>query len=113
MPLEAPLAPVIERVAALNARYAHHSAADVLAHALDDPQVGNSRFGFVVWRGIGGAVAHGFGHRSHDAGAVSGHRNAVSRKRWTISARWRDRLGLTGVQTIRPDRDRDLSERPQ
>ena len=40
MPLEAPLAPVAERAAELNARYAHHAAPDVLAHALDDPMVG-------------------------------------------------------------------------
>jgi phosphoadenosine phosphosulfate reductase len=42
MPLEAPLDPVSVRVADLNRRYAHHSAADVLAHALSDPQVGQT-----------------------------------------------------------------------
>ncbi|WP_099826371.1 phosphoadenylyl-sulfate reductase [Oceaniglobus indicus] len=41
MPLEAPLAPVAERVADLNRRYAHHSASAVLEHALSDPQVGS------------------------------------------------------------------------
>ncbi len=41
MPLEASLAPVTERVRELNARYAHHSAHDVLAHALADPLVGH------------------------------------------------------------------------
>lgn len=40
MPLEAPLAPVAERVADLNARYRHHGATSVLKHALTDPQVG-------------------------------------------------------------------------
>lgn len=40
MPLEAPLAPITERVADLNARYAHHSATAVLRHALTDPLVG-------------------------------------------------------------------------
>lgn len=40
MPLEAPLAPVAERVADLNARYRHHAATEVLEHALTDPQVG-------------------------------------------------------------------------
>lgn len=40
MPLEAPLAPVPERVADLNARYRHHSATAVLEHALSDAQVG-------------------------------------------------------------------------
>ncbi len=42
MPLEAPLAPVADRVRDLNARYAHHAAHDVLAHALTDPQVGQA-----------------------------------------------------------------------
>ncbi|MCG6904844.1 MAG: phosphoadenylyl-sulfate reductase [Rhodobacter sp.] len=40
MPLEAPLAPVSERVADLNHRYRHHGATDVLRHALSDPMVG-------------------------------------------------------------------------
>ncbi|MDJ1007245.1 MAG: phosphoadenylyl-sulfate reductase [Paracoccaceae bacterium] len=40
MPLEATLPPVAERAAALNARYRHHAAAEVLAHALADPMVG-------------------------------------------------------------------------
>ena len=38
MPLDA--ADVVERAAALNGRYRHHSAHDVLHHALEDPQVG-------------------------------------------------------------------------
>ena len=42
MPLEAPLAPLAERVADLNARYRHHAAAEVLSHALTDPQVGST-----------------------------------------------------------------------
>ncbi len=40
MPLEAPLAPVADRVAELNAAYRHHSAMDVLNRALTDAQVG-------------------------------------------------------------------------
>ncbi len=40
MPLEAPLDPVAEHVADLNARYANHSAISVLQRALTDPQVG-------------------------------------------------------------------------
>jgi phosphoadenosine phosphosulfate reductase len=45
MPLEAPLAPVSERVIDLNDRYRHHGATAVLEHALSDPQVG--RIGLV------------------------------------------------------------------
>lgn len=40
MPLEAPLAPVADRAAHLNARYRHHGATAVLERALSDPQVG-------------------------------------------------------------------------
>ena len=40
MPLEFPLPPVSQRAAALNARFAHHSAPDILAAALSDPFVG-------------------------------------------------------------------------
>ena len=42
MPLEAPLAPVAERVADLNRRYRHHAATEVLERALSDPQVGRT-----------------------------------------------------------------------
>jgi phosphoadenosine phosphosulfate reductase len=42
MPLEAPLAPVSERVAGLNSRHAHQSATQVLESALDDPLVGRT-----------------------------------------------------------------------
>ena len=42
MPLEAPLAPPAERTAELNRRFAHHAAAEVLAHALHDPEMGNA-----------------------------------------------------------------------
>ena len=40
MPLEAPLAPVADRVRDLNERYKHHGATSVLQHALGDAQVG-------------------------------------------------------------------------
>jgi len=40
MPLEAPLAPITQRVADLNARYRHHGAVAVLSHALADPMLG-------------------------------------------------------------------------
>lgn len=40
MPLEDTLPPASERVLELNARYRHHAAADVLAHALTDPLIG-------------------------------------------------------------------------
>lgn len=42
MPLEAPAISRDERVAELNKRYAHHSATNVLEHALYDPNVGRT-----------------------------------------------------------------------
>lgn len=42
MPLEAPLAPVNDRVADLNRRYKNHGAIDVLRRALSDPMIGNA-----------------------------------------------------------------------
>jgi len=41
MPLENPIPTLDQRVAALNARYRHHSATAVLERALHDPEVGN------------------------------------------------------------------------
>ena len=40
MPLEAPLPAAGARAAELNARYRHHSAQDILSHALSDPLTG-------------------------------------------------------------------------
>ncbi len=40
MPLEVPVSSTAERVAELNARYAHHAAPDVLGYTLEDPMVG-------------------------------------------------------------------------
>lgn len=40
MPLEAPLAPLANRVAALNARFEGHGAISVLSHSLRDPEIG-------------------------------------------------------------------------
>ena len=42
MPLEAPLSPLVDRLADLNARHAHHSATQVLDHALSNPLVGET-----------------------------------------------------------------------
>ena len=42
MPLELPLAPIPERVDALNIRYRNHGAVSVLSHALSDPMIGST-----------------------------------------------------------------------
>ncbi len=103
MPLEAPLSPVADRVADLNARYQHHSAADVLAHALNDPQVGAT------------ALVSSFGAES----IVLLHMVAVADRSTPVlfldtemlfpetleyQRDVADKLGLTNVQLIHPDR---------
>ena len=104
MPLEAPLDPVSVRVADLNRRYAHHSAADVLAHALTDPQVGQT------------ALVSSFGAES----VVLLHMVSVIDRTTPVlfidtemlfpetleyQREVADSLALNNVQTIRPDRD--------
>ena len=42
MPLEVSFPPAIERATELNRRYAHHAGTEVLAHALTDPEVGHT-----------------------------------------------------------------------
>lgn len=111
MPLEAPLAPVAARAAELNARYAHHAAADVLAHALDDPQVGQT------------ALVSSFGAES----VVLLHMVSVIDRTTPVlfldtemlfpetldyQREVADRLGLTGVRIVRPDRDRTFTLDP-
>lgn len=105
MPLEAPLAPVTERVADLNARYAHHAAADVLAHALDDPQIGPS------------ALVSSFGAES----VVLLHMVSVIDRTTPVlfidtemlfpetldyQRAVADKLGLTNIIVVKPDRER-------
>jgi phosphoadenosine phosphosulfate reductase len=104
MPLESPLAPVIDRAAELNRRYAHHSAADVLEHALSDPMVGSA------------ALVSSFGAES----VVLLHMVSVIDRTTPVlfldtemlfpetldyQREVAERLRLTGVRVIRPDRD--------
>ncbi len=104
MPLEAPLAPVAERASELNRRYAHHSAADVLAHALSDPQVGTA------------ALVSSFGAES----VVLLHMVSVIDRTTPVlfldtemlfpetldyQVEVAEKLRLTNVQIVRPDRD--------
>lgn len=112
MPLEAPLSPVTERVADLNRRYRHHSAADVLAHALSDPQVGST------------ALVSSFGAES----VVLLHMVAVADRTTPIlfldtemlfpetleyQRQVASQLGLTNVQLITPDRDQLFLRDPE
>ena len=103
MPLEAPISPISDRVADLNARYAHHAAADVLEYALFDPQVGST------------ALVSSFGAES----VVLLHMVSVVDRTTPVlfldtemlfpetleyQREVAGRLGLTNVQVIRADR---------
>jgi len=103
MPLEAPIAPVAERVADLNERYRHHGATSVLKHALSDAQVGRI------------ALVSSFGSES----VVLLHMVSVMARATPVlfldtemlfpetlgyQAELAEKLGLTDVRILRPDR---------
>lgn len=111
MPLEAPLDPAPLRVAELNGRYAHHSANDVLAHALSDPQVGHT------------ALVSSFGAES----VVLLHMVSVIDRTTPVlfidtemlfpetldyQREVADSLRLNNLHVIRPDRDRTFLRDP-
>ena len=111
MPLEAPLDPVSVRVADLNRRYQHHAAADVLAHALTDPQVGHA------------ALVSSFGAES----VVLLHMVSVIDRTTPVlfvdtemlfpetleyQREVADSLALNNLRIIRPDRDRTFLRDP-
>lgn len=104
MPLEAPLAPLEERVAELNARYAHHAAADVLQHALSDPMVGTT------------AMVSSFGAESvallHMVSVIDRttpvlflDTEMLFPETLAYQRELSERLGLTNVSVIKPNRD--------
>lgn len=109
MPLEAPLPHVAERVARLNGLYRHHAAADVLAAALTDPLAGSS------------ALVSSFGAES----VVLLHMVAVIDRSTPVlfletgmlfpetleyQQDLAEKLGLTNVQLISPDRSELLTQ---
>ena len=104
MPLEAPLPPIRERVAELNRRYRHHSAAAVLEHALNDPLVGPvalvSSFGAesVVLLHLVSTIDRSLPVIFLDTEMLFPETLAYQR---AVS----ERLGLGDVRVIRPDRE--------
>ncbi len=110
MPLEAPLSPIAERVAELNARHAHYSAPQVLGNALGDPLVGHT------------ALVSSFGAES----VVLLHMVSVIDRTTPVlfldtemlfpetlayQREVAERLGLT-VRVLRPDRDATFLQDP-
>jgi phosphoadenosine phosphosulfate reductase len=98
------MSPVAERVAALNARYKHHSATDVLHHAMTDPEVGRL------------ALVSSFGAESvvllHMAAVTNRHvpvlfidTEMLFAETLAYQLELTERLRLTNVQVIRASRE--------
>ncbi|MGR3289803.1 MAG: phosphoadenylyl-sulfate reductase [Paracoccaceae bacterium] len=111
MPLEAPLATLDERVAALNSRYRHHSAVAVLEHALADAQVG--RIAMVSSFGAESvALLHMVSVIDRTLPVLFLDTEMLFPETLAYQTEVAEKLGLTDVQTIYPDReallDRDI-----
>lgn len=104
MPLEAPLAPVTERVNDLNARYKHHSATSVLEHALQDAQVG--RTAMVSSFGAESVVLlHMISVMDRTTPILFLDTEMLFAETLTYQAELTQRLGLTDVRIIQPNRE--------
>ena len=100
MPLEAPLDPVSVRVADLNRRYAHHSAAD----ALTDPQVGQT----ALVSSVGAesvVLLHMVSVIDRTTPVLFIDTEMLFPETLEYQREVADSLALNNVQTIRPDRD--------
>lgn len=104
MPLEAPLAPVTERVLDLNDRYKHHSATSVLEHALQDAQVG--RTAMVSSFGAESVVLlHMISVMDRTTPILFLDTEMLFPETLTYQAELSERLGLTDVRVIQPNRE--------
>ncbi len=109
MPLEAPLESVAERVADLNRRYSHHAAHDVLTHALTDPQVGYAAM--VSSFGAESVVLlHMLSTIDRTVPVLFVDTEMLFPETLTYQTEVAERLRLTGVQIITPDRDETFLE---
>ncbi|WP_127902811.1 phosphoadenylyl-sulfate reductase [Solirhodobacter olei] len=102
MPLEAPLPSAAERVAELNARTRHHSAPDVLAHALRDPLVG--RIAMVSSFGAESVVLlHLVAQVDRTVPVVFVDTRMLFEETLAYQAEVAEQLGLAEIRIIRPD----------
>ncbi len=110
MPLEAPLAPVTERVQHLNARYKDHSAIAVLTRALSDPMIG--RVGLVSSFGTESVVLlHLISVMDRSLPILFVDTELLFAETLTYQSQLAETFGLTDVRIIRAGRaalfDRD------
>ncbi len=103
MPLEAPLAPVADRVRELNERYRHHGATSVLEHALRDAQVGRialvSSFGAELV-----VLLHMISVMDRTTPVLFLDTEMLFEETLSYQRQVADDLGLMEVRVIRPDR---------
>ncbi|MFV2003073.1 MAG: phosphoadenylyl-sulfate reductase [Paracoccaceae bacterium] len=103
MPLEAPLADIQTRVDDLNQRYSHHSATAVLEHALSDPQVGSiamvSSFGAESV-----ALLHMLAVMDRSVPVLFLDTEMLFDETLAYQLEVAEKLGLSDVRLIRPDR---------
>ncbi len=103
MPLDRPLAPVPDRVTALNDRYRHHGATAVLERALSDPEVG--RIALVSSFGAESVVLlHMVSVIAPATPVLFIDTEMLFEETLTYQKDLSDKLGLTDVQVIRPNR---------
>lgn len=111
MPLEFPLAPLAERAADLNARFAHHGATAVLEGALRDPQVG--RLAMVSSFGAESvALLHMVSVIDRTVPVIFIDTEMLFPETLTYQADLAERLELADLRIIRPDRDRTFLADP-
>ncbi len=104
MPLEAPLPPVADRVAQLNDRYRHHGATAVLERALTDPQVGS--IALVSSFGAESVVLlHMLSVMDRSVPVLFLDTEMLFPETLAYQVEVTEKLGLTNVQIIRPDRE--------
>ena len=111
MPLEAPLAEVAERAERLNAIHKNHAAHQVLAHALDDPMVGQtalvSSFGAEAV-----VLLHMVATLDRTTPVLFIDTEMLFPETLEYQRDVTARLGLTNVKTIRPDRNQTFLKDP-
>lgn len=111
MPLEFPLAPVGERVAQLNDRYRHHGATAVMERALTDPQVGS--IALVSSFGAESVVLlHMLSVMDRSVPVLFLDTEMLFPETLSYQVEVTQKLGLTNVQLIRPDREETFLRDP-
>ncbi|TNC50765.1 phosphoadenylyl-sulfate reductase [Rubellimicrobium rubrum] len=105
------LSPVADRVAELNARYKHHSATDVLHHAVTDPQVG--RLALVSSFGAESVVLlHMVAVKSRDLPVLFIDTQMLFAETLAYQLELTERLRLTNVQVIQADQAQVAEQDP-